>query len=145
MIVTVHPTFRKLTRNLSPTGKTFQSLELRSTSVTSPPVVLTPEYRTSINRITRGITPPLGAETETETTLSGRLRAVHLDEDWVEITVDGKPHRDAFPNACSCCTGGECTVQRGEGVEWPRRASVEGARNQHLVAVVGYFTVSLRS
>jgi hypothetical protein len=77
-------TFLKLTRNLSPTGKTFGLLEVRSASETSP-VRLSPETRRSVSQAIRSAQPSgLTSEGEIET-INGVLRAVHLDKDWIEL------------------------------------------------------------
>ena len=81
-------TFLKLARNLAPTGKSFDQLELR-TSGDSKPVSLSVEARQSI---TQQLKPPSKSSDlpQTETIdLKGVLRALHLDKDWLELLVDG--------------------------------------------------------
>jgi len=81
-------TFLALTRNLAPTGKMFDSLE-----VTSPKgldsVRLDPTTRTHVSAVLRDDlvhkTPSLRRRQ-----LHGVLRAVHLDKDWIEVTVEGE-------------------------------------------------------
>ena len=81
-------TFLKLTRNLAPTGKSFEAIELRSAGE-SRPVSLGLEARVNIRKALK--TEP----TESEDTavaieeLRGTLRAVHLDKDWIDVMVDG--------------------------------------------------------
>jgi hypothetical protein len=81
-------TFLKLARNLAPTGKTFDRIELR-VSGDSHPVALDVESRQSINQQLK--TRPLTADEASQEVveLRGSLRAVHLDEDWLEVIVDG--------------------------------------------------------
>lgn len=81
-------TFLKLTRNLAPTGRTFESMEIKSVG-DSRGIFLLPENRSSINKILRERSkPPDGAE-QHEETINGTLRAVHLDKDWLDVNVDG--------------------------------------------------------
>ena len=84
-------TFLNLTRNLAPTGKTFEQIEIRSAEGATP-ITLVPAVRSSIRQ---AIQRARRAKTEVtefrEVTLHGVLRAVHLDEDWLEVTV-GKEH-----------------------------------------------------
>lgn len=81
-------TFLKLARNLAPTGKSFQSMEVRSPEMVDP-ITLLPAVRTTIGQALkreRKLTQET-AESE-ETGLTGVLRAVHLDQDWLEISTD---------------------------------------------------------
>ncbi len=81
-------TFLKLTRNLAPTGKTFDRIELRASGETQP-VALGAESRVNINQqLRKKPTVPTTAD-EVPEELRGTLRAVHLDEDWLEVVVDG--------------------------------------------------------
>lgn len=81
-------TFLKLARNLAPTGKTFDRIELR-TSGESRPVGLDVQARTNINQqIRRKSSQPDMAESVAEE-LRGTLRAVHLDLDWLDVVVEG--------------------------------------------------------
>ena len=80
-------TFLKLTRNLAPTGDAISRLDIRSADE-SRRVSLDDAVRKSIGEVIRS----LGKEQSTTTTrteLRGVLRAVHLDHDWLELTVDG--------------------------------------------------------
>ncbi|MDP3460742.1 MAG: hypothetical protein Q8S09_15835 [Hyphomonas sp.] len=75
-------TFLKLTQSLAPTGKTFESIELRAATERQG-IVLSMESRKQIREHLR---PPNGTpEDPTEEVLSGVLRAVHLERDWLEI------------------------------------------------------------
>jgi hypothetical protein len=80
-------TFLKLTRNLAPTGKSFEAMEVRSADATEP-ITLVPSARKNIGDVIRRETPPQDPSKFTEETLTGVLRAVHLDRDWLEVTVD---------------------------------------------------------
>jgi len=86
-------TFLKLTRALAPTGKDFSVLTIKRSSTDPDPINLDAESRKTITELIRkDFTKP--KETgETEGQLSGILRAVHLDQDWLEVTVDGKHER----------------------------------------------------
>lgn len=82
-------TFLKLSRNLAPTGRTFAQLEVKPAGELSG-VLLVPENRSTINRTLREQTKPPDGEGEQESAISGVLRAVHLDKDWLDIVVEGK-------------------------------------------------------
>ena len=85
--------FLKLSRNLSPTGKTFESIEFK-TPTSGTTVSLTPEARTAINQVikkSRTNAPDEGEELTEE--CIGILRGVHLEKDWLEMIVDGKTVR----------------------------------------------------
>lgn len=80
-------TFLRLSRNLAPTGRTFTQMEIKAAGESSG-VVLVPDNRSSINKTIRGQAKP--PEAEQETSITGTLRAVHLDKDWLDVTVEGK-------------------------------------------------------
>src|SRR5690606_13998579 len=81
-------TFLKLTRNLAPTGKSFESIELRSAGE-SRPVSLGVEARTNIRKALKtDKEEPQEAGAATED-LCGTLRAVHLDRDWLDVMING--------------------------------------------------------
>lgn len=83
-------TFLKLTRNLTPSGKSFEAIELRSAGDFRP-VYLGAEARVNIRKsLKSGQTQPEGTMAATEE-LRGALRAVHLDKDWLDVLVDGVP------------------------------------------------------
>jgi hypothetical protein len=85
-------TFLKLARNLAPSGKTFEKLEVRSAN-DSTPVALSPESRRMIGATLRSKTQyPMPELEQTEVVLNGTLRAVDLDKDWIDVSVDGKSH-----------------------------------------------------
>ena len=79
-------TFLKLTRNLAPTGKNFDQLELRSSGETRP-VALGFEARTVINQQLRKKSEASGSTDNAPEELQGTLRGVQLDKDWLEIVV----------------------------------------------------------
>ena len=82
-------TFLKLTRNLAPDGKTCNRLDIRSPDE-SQEISLDSDVRQSLGRIIRNT----GQGTETPAArrewLHGVLRALHLDQDWIELTVGNK-------------------------------------------------------
>lgn len=83
-------TYLKLTRNLAPSGKTFENLEIRS-ATDAATISLSPNSRRMINTTLRAKTQyPLPSPEENENTLSGTLRAVDLDKDYIDVTIDGK-------------------------------------------------------
>ncbi|HZL80248.1 MAG TPA: hypothetical protein VFC17_15550, partial [Candidatus Limnocylindrales bacterium] len=88
--------FLKLTRNLAPTGKSFTELEIRSNANPSiGSVMFAPASRKAINDSIKKHAPSVISEGEGEVVkLEGILRAVHLDHDWLEVTVDdgGEKH-----------------------------------------------------
>jgi hypothetical protein len=90
-------TFIKMTRNLAPTGEDFKRLEIRPISLpVSKPVILVPEVREIIRRTVLRWTPRKQAEKkEKKVRMEGILRALHLDQDWIEITVRrrGEPEK----------------------------------------------------
>jgi hypothetical protein len=79
--------FLKLTRNLAPTGKVFGQMEIQAAGDASP-VVLLPESRKVIGHTLKTEAPPSSDQME-HVQLKGILRALHLDQDWIEVTVDG--------------------------------------------------------
>lgn len=83
-------TFLKLTRNLAPSGRVFNRMEIRA-SQDQTPILLTPESRKVISQVIRADGPrePI-SPTSTEHALRGILRAVHLDKDWLELIVDNE-------------------------------------------------------
>jgi hypothetical protein len=85
-------TFLKLTRNLAPTGKAFERLEIRSAGTWDSPIVLEPSARESISatlREARHRREPIEKEEVTEQ-LKGTLRGLQLDNDWLEVGVPGE-------------------------------------------------------
>ena len=81
-------TFLRLARNLAPTGKTFERIELRG-SGEARPVALGVESRVNINQqLRKKLAVPTTAD-EVPEELHGTLRAVDLDKDWLDVVVDG--------------------------------------------------------
>jgi hypothetical protein len=80
--------FVSLARNLSPTGKTFDRLEVSEAGAPAgPPVTFGADTRTELNTTLRRMRPRAHAEAEEATTIKGILRAVHLDQDWLEVAT----------------------------------------------------------
>ncbi len=77
-------TFLKLSRNLAPASNTFNRIVLRSADE-SMPVTLDLDRRAAINRTLRNHAKPAAEDNNQEITISGTLRALHLDGDWIEI------------------------------------------------------------
>ncbi|CDQ12245.1 conserved protein of unknown function [Acidithiobacillus ferrivorans] len=96
---TYRSTFLKLVRNLAPTGKSFDQIELRASGETRP-VALGVGSRSNINQQLRNKSAlPTKAEAVQEE-LRGTLRALHLDKDWLDIVVDGvSMHIDGLQDA----------------------------------------------
>jgi hypothetical protein len=80
--------FMKLARNLAPTGKIFEVMEVRAPGERQG-VLLGPETRVHLGRRIKG-QGELGDMSEVET-LAGVLRALHLDRDWIEIAGSAEP------------------------------------------------------
>ena len=81
-------TFLKLARNLAPTGESFDRIEFRASGEMKP-VALGVESRLNINQQLRIQPTILPVADEVQEDLRGTLRGVHLDKDWLEISVDG--------------------------------------------------------
>jgi hypothetical protein len=81
--------FIKLTRNLAPTGKSYSSVEIRSAIDPSVPLIsLAAESRKMLTESLQKARPSEADQAaSTAVALTGVLRAVHLDEDWLEVTV----------------------------------------------------------
>ena len=79
----------KLARNLAPTGKFFETLKLRA-SDDSQAIVLDPEVRQSIGKRIRGLRGKESHPNKQRTSYEGTLRAIHLDEDWLEVVARGQ-------------------------------------------------------
>lgn len=81
--------FLKLSRNLAPTGKTFDSIELHAAG-DNDPIALTPEARTAINQVLRKSRQVDSQDSSAiEQEVVGVLRAVDLDKDFLDVTVSG--------------------------------------------------------
>ena len=77
--------FLKLTRNLAPTGKSFESMQIRSTKETKG-VILSSDSRRQINDHLRVPITSLASNFEEESVVKGLLRALDLERDWLEVT-----------------------------------------------------------
>ncbi len=86
-------TFLKLTRALAPTGKDFSTLTIRKSLTDRDPVILTEDSRNEINAVIKQQFTKPRETGDTPGEVRGVLRALHLDEDWLEITVDGQHKR----------------------------------------------------
>lgn len=84
-------TFLKMTRNLSPTGKVFDKMEIRGVG-DRVPIVLSPSSRKEISETLRVNKAELPGE-PAEILISGILVGLQLERDWLEVTVDGKTRR----------------------------------------------------
>jgi hypothetical protein len=83
-------TFAKMTRDLSPTGKTYSKLEIKpSVSSTFEKITLSPDSRISAGNVLKTVTPPRERRTNDgeKFRLIGTLRGLHLDKDWIEVTI----------------------------------------------------------
>lgn len=85
--------FLNLSRNLAPTGRSFERLDIRDAG--APAVVVASfevETRQGLNAAIRRSTPPkIESPTESAETIRGTLRALHLDKDWLEVTTTDNP------------------------------------------------------
>lgn len=82
-------TFLKLTRDLAPTGKRFSVLELRS-SMQTRVLSLRPNTRKAVGVAIRAARASLPGGVPEDETIRGLLRAVHLEQDWIEVIVEGE-------------------------------------------------------
>ena len=81
-------TFLKLIRNLTPTGKVFDNLVIRSADDTRA-VSLNPETRQSLGKRIRKL-HETSQPSSRPAVYDGVLRAVHLDRDWLEVAVQSR-------------------------------------------------------
>ncbi|MBF0343993.1 MAG: hypothetical protein HQL06_07160 [Nitrospirae bacterium] len=80
-------TFLNMVRNLAPTGKIFDQMVIKS-SLEIEPVTISAIARQTIKESMDRQFPV--KTSYQEVSLCGILRAVHLDDDWLGIVVDGK-------------------------------------------------------
>lgn len=89
--------FLKSAQDLAPpiTGKTFNQIEIKLSSDEEPrPVILLPETRSVIKKILNKSEPqPPELPDYKFVSLRGTLRNLHLDDDWLEISIDGKSQK----------------------------------------------------
>jgi hypothetical protein len=88
--------FLSLSRNLAPTGKIFDRLEVRDAGTpTDPGVLFAADTRQQLNAVLRSTRPPRSTSaSDVPLEIRGTLRAVHLDKDWLEVArakPDGSP------------------------------------------------------
>lgn len=82
-------TFLNLARNLTPTGNAFDRIELRGLNEAKP-IRFDADTRHSIRNNLKKLRSPISAGGAAPEELQGILRAVHLDQDWLEIAVGDK-------------------------------------------------------
>jgi hypothetical protein len=85
--------FLNLSRNLAPTGKTFERLDVRDAGAPNAIVAsFEADTRQELNAALRRSRPPKAATaTEVRDSIRGTLRALHLDQDWLEVTTLDEP------------------------------------------------------
>lgn len=83
--------FLKLTRKLAPSGKVFDLMEVRGAGDRDM-VVLSPNSRKLISDTLKGSSKPVGGSEGIQQTImfKGVLRALDLERDWLELSVDGE-------------------------------------------------------
>jgi hypothetical protein len=87
-------TFLKLARNLAPTGQSFSELEIKSAiRPQSDGIVFAPSARKAIDETIQKSSPPSAIDGGERFIFTGILRAVHLDQDWLEVTVNDPDER----------------------------------------------------
>ena len=85
-------TFLKLTRNLAPQGEVCDSVEVKSPE--QPQAIrLDSKVRQDLGHTIRNLKAKEEPPTTRHESLHGTLRAVHLDKDWLELTVGAQPVR----------------------------------------------------
>jgi len=89
--------FLKSAQDLAPpvTGKTFNQIEIKSSGDDEPrPVILLPETRSVIKEVLNKSEPEPPESPEYKvTSLNGTLRNLHLDDDWIEISINGRSQK----------------------------------------------------
>jgi|GEM_PF-349602 len=89
--------FLKSAQDLAPpvTGKTFNQIEIKSSGDDEPrPVILLPETRSVIKEVLNKSEPePPELPEYKVTSLKGTLRNLHLDDDWIEISINGRSQK----------------------------------------------------
>jgi hypothetical protein len=89
--------FLKSAQDLAPpvTGKTFNQIEIKSSSDNEPrPVILLPATRSVIKEALNKSEPEPPEMPEYQvTSLRGTLRNLHLDNDWLEISINDKSQK----------------------------------------------------
>lgn len=79
-------TFLKLTRSLAPSGGSFESIDIRSSSESHSRIIIDSAARKQISQQLKPklLAPPDNLDKE----LSGTLRAVDLDSRWLQLTTE---------------------------------------------------------
>lgn len=81
-------TFLKMSRSLAPSGKSYSQLEIKAAGDESS-VIFLPESRKIISDVLRE--PAMLVENrKPEILLKGNLRALDLDNDWLDVSVEGE-------------------------------------------------------
>lgn len=83
---TYRNTFLKLARDLSPNGRRFNRLEIRSHDAERD-IILTENTRYALTDAIRGIAEADTGDAAAEEELTGILRAVDLEHDWLDVLV----------------------------------------------------------
>jgi hypothetical protein len=86
-------TFLKMARNLAPTGKVIETIEVRGAGDDAPIILSSNSRKLIANALKPQETIEARKVSEREITLRGVLRNLHLDDDWLEVSVDGVPKR----------------------------------------------------
>jgi len=84
-------TFRKLVRSLAPTDKSFDAVTLAAREHPDERIVLDDDTRSRLDSVLkREILGVIRSPDETLTELTGVLRALDLNSDWLKLDVEGK-------------------------------------------------------
>ncbi len=75
------------------TGKDFAVMTIKRDALDRNPITLDASSRKVMAEVIKTDFTKPRASGETEGTLSGTLRAAHLDEDWLEVSIDGDHKR----------------------------------------------------
>lgn len=85
-------TFLKLARDLSPNGRRWNRLEIRSAAADQP-ITMNQQTRQALNEIIRASSRGSNGVGGQEETITGILRAVNLENDWLDVVTSGEPSR----------------------------------------------------
>jgi hypothetical protein len=85
--------FLNLSRNLAPTGKSFERLDVRDAGAPGAIVAsFEVQTRQGLNAVLGRSRPErVATSTDEPDTIRGTLRALHLDQDWLEIVTSDSP------------------------------------------------------
>jgi hypothetical protein len=84
--------FRRLARNLSPNGKSSREVSIRS-AASSAKVLLDEGATTRIKAALRAKAPPPTDSEAERVQIKGTLRALHLDDDWLQVVAGSEVHK----------------------------------------------------